>query len=255
MVAAPAGFPQISVQRGLSERVAELLAERIVSRELLPGARLESESELARQLGVSRTVVREAVSRLKSDGLLESRQGIGVFVCEVALRPLRIDPLSSSEDVLHIVALRCGIESEAAGLAATHRTPTQLKTIQRALTDIDAAVAKGRDGVDEDVRFHRRIAEASGNPYILSVQVFLEQYFRNGTRVTRANEARRADFTRQVLDEHRAIVDAIAAKDAAAARRAAARHMQNAAKRIGLTLHGESISPALRVVRNGRPRP
>jgi GntR family transcriptional repressor for pyruvate dehydrogenase complex len=61
----------------------------------------------------------------------------------------------------------------------------------QALVDIDAAVAQGGDGVDEDINFHRTIAEASGDPYILSVLTFVGQYFRSGTRVTRANGARR----------------------------------------------------------------
>ena len=72
------------------------------------------------------------------------------------------------------------------------RSAKQLQRIKQALVDIDAAVAQGGDGVDEDVNFHRTIAEASGNPYILSVLTFVGQYFRSGTRVTRANEARRA---------------------------------------------------------------
>ena len=118
MLASPAALIPMTAQRGLSERVAEQLAEKIASKVLLPGVRLQSETELARQLGVSRTVVREAVSRLKSDGLLESRQGIGVFVRNEAMRPLRLDPLTSAGEVLHIIALRRGIEAEAAGLAA-----------------------------------------------------------------------------------------------------------------------------------------
>ena len=231
-VSIPAGFPALAARAGLSERVAEMLADEIASGKLVPGARLASENALARQLGVSRTVVREAVSRLKSDGLLESHQGSGVYVREQALRPLRIGPLASIDEVLHIVALRRAIEAEAAALAARHRDAVELRAIEEALKAIDAAVLRGGDGVDEDVALHRRIAAASRNPYVLNVLAFLGQYLRSATQVTRANEARRAHFARQVRDEHRAIVAAIRARDPAAARRAAARHMENAARRI-----------------------
>ncbi len=222
----------LAPRTGLAERVANILAEQIASGVLPRGARLQSEDEMARQLGVSRTVVREAVSRLKSDGVLESFQGSGVYVSEEAVRPLRIGPLASIDDVLHIVALRRAIEAQAAALAAKHRSAAALRAIEQALDEIEAAVARGGDGVNEDVAFHRRIAEASGNPYFLSVLDFVAQYLRNATRVTRSNEARRAQFMDQVRSEHRAIVAAIAARNAAAAERAAARHMKNAAERI-----------------------
>ena len=72
----------------------------------------------------------------------------------------------------------------------------------------------------EDLAFHRAIGEATGNPQFSRLLGFLEQYLREGMRITRGNEARRRDFMQQVRDEHRAIVDAIAAHDAAGASRA-----------------------------------
>jgi DNA-binding transcriptional regulator YhcF (GntR family) len=115
MLASPAALIPMTAQRGLSERVAEQLAEKIVSKLPLPGVRLQSETEPARQLGGSRTVMRVAVSRLKSDGLLEPRQGIGVFVSNEAMRK---------------------------------NVPPTARGYCRRL-DIDAAVAQGGDGVDE----------------------------------------------------------------------------------------------------------
>jgi GntR family transcriptional regulator, transcriptional repressor for pyruvate dehydrogenase complex len=219
----------------LSDKVAAFLRDEIVGGRYAPEARLPTEVQLAQGFSVSRTVVREAVSRLKSEGLLESRQGSGVFVHTHALvRPLRIDSSAgrSAENVLHIVELRRAIEAEAAAIAAERRTSADLARMRRALRDVDRAVARGEDGVEEDVRFHRAIAAATGNEYYLRVLEFLGQFLRGATRVTRANEARRADFARQVREEHAAVLDAIAAGDAAAARRAGARHMLNAARRI-----------------------
>ena len=104
--------------------------------------------------------------------------------------------------------------------------------MRAALKDLDRAVARGEDGVIEDVRFHRLIAATARNPYFISTLEFLGQYLNGATRVTRANEARRADFASAVKAEHAAVLEAIAAGDPKVARRAAARHMENAARRI-----------------------
>jgi len=107
-----------------------------------------------------------------------------------------------------------------------------MANIDAALARIDAEVAAGGDGVDADVGFHRAIAEATGNPYFLKTLAFLSQYLETATRVTRTNEARREDFSRQVREEHQAIVAAIRAGDPDAARNAAQNHMYNAARRL-----------------------
>ena len=92
--------------------------------------------------------------------------------------------------------------------------------------------ARGEDGVAEDVQFHRAIATAAGNPFLISTLDNLAQFLREGTRVTRANEARREDFANAVRNEHLAIAQAIENGDSKLAHRAATLHMKNAAKRI-----------------------
>ncbi len=233
-LADPARLPMLGATPKLSDQVATVLRERVAQGQFAPGARLPAEAQLAEALGVSRTVVREAISRLKSEGLLDSRQGSGVFVQTAPVRALRLDPQTgrSATAVIQVVELRRAIEAEAAAIAAERRTAKDLARMRQSLADVDRAVAAGGDGVDEDVRFHRAIAEATGNPYYLAVLEFLGQFLHGATRVTRANEARRDDFARQVKEEHAAVLDAIAKGDPAAARRAAARHMLNAAKRI-----------------------
>jgi GntR family transcriptional repressor for pyruvate dehydrogenase complex len=104
--------------------------------------------------------------------------------------------------------------------------------LRRALVAIDVAVAAGGDGVAEDLAFHRALAEATGNPQFTNLLGFLEQYLREAVRVTRRNEARRQDFMDAVRSEHRAIVEAIAARDAPAARRCATLHLLRGAKRL-----------------------
>jgi DNA-binding FadR family transcriptional regulator len=190
---------------------------------------------LAQEFGVSRTVVREALSRLKNEGVIEPRQGSGVFVTERAgIRPLRIDYAEAIEPgaVVQILALRRAIEAEVASEAAMRRNVVDLAAIDAALAKIDVAVQAGEDGVAEDVAFHRTIAAATGNPYFLKTLSFLNQYLEAGTIVTRRNEALREDFSRQVRDEHAAVVAAIRAGDPMAARNAAQTHMYNAARRL-----------------------
>ena len=97
---------------------------------------------------------------------------------------------------------------------------------------IDRSAAEARDGVEEDLAFHRLLAEAAGNPHFGRLLEFLEQYTKEAMRVTRRNDASRADFVEAVRIEHAAIVDAIAAGDAALARRRALQHMRGGDRRM-----------------------
>jgi GntR family transcriptional regulator, transcriptional repressor for pyruvate dehydrogenase complex len=221
--------------RALSDTVAQQLQKLIEAGSFAATGKLPTEAVLAQEFGVSRTVIREAISRLKNEGMVEPRQGSGVFIVERAgIRPLRIDYAQAGEPgaVLHILALRRAIEAEVASEAALRRTAEQMAAIDTALQRIGDAVRDGKDGVAEDVAFHREIANATGNPYFLKTLTFLNQYLEAGTLVTRGNEALREDFMRQVRDEHAAIVEAIRAGDANAARNAAQTHLINAARRL-----------------------
>jgi GntR family transcriptional repressor for pyruvate dehydrogenase complex len=223
------------VAERLSDRLAALLRGQIDAGLLRPGDRLPTETQLALAHGVSRTVVREAVHQLRSHQLVDARQGSGVYVAAApANRPLAFDPtvLDSVQSVVHVVEVRRALEGEMAALAAERATRAQLAGLRRALKAIDAAAAAGHDGVAEDLAFHRMIGEATGNPQFSRLLGFLEQYLREGMRITRGNEARRTDFMDAVRREHRAIVEAIAARDPAAARRRASEHMQHAEQRL-----------------------
>jgi len=219
----------------LSDRLAASLIAQIDSGALRPGDRLPTEAQLSARHGVSRSVVREAVQRIKSRGLLLSRQGSGVFVAPPpAHRPLAFDPtvLDSMEAVVQVVELRRVLEGEIAALAAERSTRAQRAGLKRALKAIDTAMAAGHDGVAEDMAFHRAIGEATGNPQFSRLLAFLEQYLREAMRVTKGNEARRADFMHQVREEHRSIVAAIEARDPAAARAAAVGHLLRGQERL-----------------------
>ncbi|MEU6705986.1 FadR/GntR family transcriptional regulator [Streptomyces wuyuanensis] len=228
-------FSKVSGPVRLADRVAAILAEEIESGRLAEGDKLPTEVELVRQLGVSRTVVREAVSRLRSAGLVEPRQGRGVFVMPRRTRPLDLEAEAAEDTkakVLQIVEVRRPLEGEAAYLAATRASAGDLARMKQALDAIDAAVAAGGDGVDEDLAFHRTIAESTGNAVMVSTVRYLGEVLRGGIRVTRANEARRGDFIEEVRQEHHAILTAIEARDADAARDAARLHLKHAATRL-----------------------
>ena len=219
----------------LTDRLASELLRRIDEGQLLANHQLPTESQLSEQFGVSRTVVREAVSRLKSMGRLVSRQGSGVFVAPPdGARALAFDPsvLGSLEAVLQVVEVRRVLEGEVCALAAERITAAKARQIRQALERLLAAVEQGQDGVEEDLAFHRSIARAADNPHFEHLLSFLEQYQRDAMRVTRANEAMHQDFMKAVNREHEALALAISRGDAAAARRAAIRHMANAATRI-----------------------
>lgn len=227
-------FKSITPGAYLSDQVADALAAEIRAGRLKAGDKLPTEAVLVAQFSVSRTVVREAVSRLKSLGLVDSRQGSGVYVKEQGFSPLNFDAKSavSRQAVIQMVEVRRALEAEVAALAAQRRTPADIKRIRQSITALDKAVQAGGDGVDEDVRYHSAIAQAACNPFLLGTLEYLGQFLHGATRVTRANEARRLDFARQVCHEHDVIARAIEAGDVAGARKAAARHMDNAIKRI-----------------------
>lgn len=228
-------FMPVTTGARLSDQVAQQLAAEIKAGRLAPGAKLPTEARLAEQFAVSRTVVREAVSRLKSLALVDSRQGSGVFVAaNQPFIPLNFDArhADSHSAVAQMVEVRRALEAEAAALAAQRRKASDIKAIRQAVRALDKAVQAGGDGVEEDLRFHRSVAEAAHNPFLIATLDYLAQFMRGAISVTRANEARRADFTTQVRAEHAAITEAIAVGDAVQARAAAGRHMANAVARI-----------------------
>lgn len=216
--------------RSRTDQLTEALRARI-RRGIFPvGSKLPSEQAIGLRFQVSRTVVREAVTRLKADGLVETRRGTAARVC--APSPSLDKGLSmprSIDGLLGFLEVRRPIEGEMAALAAERRTKAQCAEIEKALQAIEGAQD---DGVDEDLAFHLAIGHATSNAYWNQfVRIFAEP-MRAAIRLTRANEARRLDFASAVADEHRRIYEAIAEQDPLAARAAAYQHLDNAATRI-----------------------
>ena len=222
--------------RNLTGEVIGRLKKEIGAGRLTPGTRLPTEQELMAAMGVSRTVVREAVAALRADGLVTTRQGSGAYVAaDVSRVPFRIDPegLSSIEDVLEVMELRLAVEVEAAARAAERIAPRRLAPIDRALRAIEAAMRKGEGAVNEDFAFHLAIAEASGNTRFAQLLEFLGRHVipRQSVRLARIAPADQQPYLARIQDEHRRIQAAIAGGDAAEARKAMREHLTRSIRR------------------------
>lgn len=196
-------------------------------------------------MGVSRTVVREAVAALRAQGLVVTRQGLGAFVAsEGQPRPFRIDPdgLKSIGAVLDVMELRMAVEVETAGLAAERGTPAQVRAIQGALAAADAAIERNETAVGEDFLLHRAIAEATGNAQFKQFLEFLGRLIipRGSIRVESGLSSDRRAYLEVIQREHRAIAAAIAAKDSVVARAAMRSHLVNGRERYRRLMGGET---------------
>jgi GntR family transcriptional repressor for pyruvate dehydrogenase complex len=164
----PAEDLRIAPSPSRTAQLAERIGRDIRAGRLQPGEKLPTEQELIASYHVSRTVVREAMATLRSEGLIVSRQGAGVFVADhTAARPFRIvsEELKSLVEIENVLQLRLAVEVEAAGLAAELRTDKDLEIIAQTLADIDSAISRGASAVKEDLEFHCAISAATGNPY------------------------------------------------------------------------------------------
>lgn len=146
-------------QHSLATDLVTELSQRILLGKIAPGQKLPSENQIVREHGVSRTVVREAISKLQASGLVVTHHGIGTFVLErgdqTGLR-LKVETVSRVRD---IIELRIGLETQAVALAAVRRTDEQLAAMRQALDDYQDLLANDDSCVEADKRFHMLIAE------------------------------------------------------------------------------------------------
>lgn len=223
--------------RSLAQELVTVLTERIRSGQLKRGDKLPTESQIMAEEGVSRTVVREAISRLQAAGQVETRHGIGTFVLDAPpVGGLRIDPATvvTLREVLAVLELRIALEIESASLAAQRRSDEELAGMRAALDELNEQAAHATDAVSADFQFHLRIAQASGNHYFADIINHL------GTSIiprTRLNSARLAHddqshYMSRLMHEHEAIYEAIARQDSEGAKMAMRMHLSNSRERL-----------------------
>jgi DNA-binding FadR family transcriptional regulator len=221
--------------RNLASTLVESLGTQIRDGRLAVGDKLPTESAIMTRFGVSRAVVREAISKLQASGLVQTRHGIGTFVLEAGDAPsfkITSEQVHTLRDVIAVLELRIGVETEAAALAAQRREEANLTQMRQALAAITESVDAGRDAVAADFGFHLEIARASQNPHFVDLLLSL------GTRIiprARLGSPDPAEDHRQYLHringEHESILEAIANRDSEGARAAMRTHLANSRER------------------------
>ena len=216
-------------------QLAELLGRDIRTGKLAVGERLPTEQELIARFQVSRTVVREAMASLRSEGLIVSRQGAGVFVANATGRPFRIvsDELRSLVEVENVLQLRLAVEVEAVGIAAEKRTKADLLAMRDCLDMIDKAIERNETAVKEDLAFHCAISAATGNPYFERFMQFLGPVIipRQTLRLGLETAEERHAYVGLVQSEHHRIYAAVKKGDRDAARRCLRDHLEASRER------------------------
>ena len=221
-------------RQSLAQKLAENLRGKIESGEFAEGDKLPTEAQLSRDHGVSRTVVREALSKLQASGLVEPRHGIGTFVMErQGQAGLRVGA-ENAASVRDLLELRIGLEGQAAALAAVRRSDEHLVRMRKALDDYQDLAAAGDSCIEADRRFHLLIAEATGNLYFSEVMAQLGNGLIPRNRMALAERAG-ANLARHAYlanPEHEAILNAIRRQDPDAARAAICLHLSNSRDRL-----------------------
>jgi GntR family transcriptional regulator, transcriptional repressor for pyruvate dehydrogenase complex len=228
----------------LSERVVAELRSQLLAGIFEPGQRLPTEHQLTEAYGVSRTVIREAIATLAADGLVEPRQGAGVFAIE---HPARAFGSISAEvgnkisNALNVLEVRMGIEIESAGLAALRRNSAQEAQIQEAFFEFERLLETRQATGRVDFAFHRAIAAATNNPFYVEVLDAL------GSRTIPCDitspwgteSVLTHEYQVGLQREHLVILKAISAGDADGARAGMRAHLSASQERYRTRLSGQ----------------
>ena len=219
----------------LAQRVVAGLKDKILAGDLGPGSKLPSESELVEEYAVSRTVVREAVTRLRAEGLVETQQGRGSFVLavpEASSFSIEASAIRTQADVMAMLDFRIGVESEAAALAASHHTDADAAAIEEAMSGFTRAGHEG--AVEADFAFHLAVARATGNRFYVDLLGSLGpmMIMLPRTRLNAAYSMTDASHVERVQREHDNVAAAVLAGDVETARAAMRVHLGNTRRRL-----------------------
>ena len=221
----------------LPDRIYARVVESILRGDFAPHNKLPTEGALSTQFGVSRPTVREALARLRSDGIIDSKRGAGSTVIRApgaSGTPVVVTtPIKNLADIERYYAFRSCIEMGAAAGAAEFRDADDLEALHAAFDALNTAMEGGQSGADEDVRFHLAIARASHNPFFVATidtsVAPIRQFIELARNVTDKKSPTRVRATQA---EHQAIVDAIVRRAPAEAAEAIRIHILNAKRRI-----------------------
>ncbi len=218
----------------IAQETFDSIAEQIRSGGLTPGDQIPGERTLARQLNVGRTSVREAIRRLETVGLLETRQGLGTFVKdpsgEVLQTALMSNFLTDAAIQEKLFDLRLIIEVEATARAAQSATPEQLETLRRLNEKVEIFSERGDIGgmIVADFEFHRQILVATGNDILVNLMDGIVDLLRDMRRMG----AEIPELISERIASHRAILKGIEHGDSDAARTAMKEHLEGVFERV-----------------------
>ena len=217
----------------MTQQLVVDLTQQILAGELPAGSKLPTEQVIIKDRGVSRTVVREAMSRLQAEGLVETRHGIGTFVVDTA-RPGDFQGSKhvkgGAYDALAVIELRQSLEVEAAGIAAQRATPEQLQAMRVALDTAHAVEATDDESARLDFEFHLQIARCTGNSFFMDAMTHVGNTLI--AVVQQAGPAGTAQNRALVIREREQIYAALARHDAQAARASMRLHLINMLQRV-----------------------
>ena len=229
----------LGARRALPDELATIIISRIEAGEYKLGDVLPSEKAMADMYQVSRTVVREALARLKYEGVIRSKRGSGPVISgTVPLKGFELHlNMENKESLTEYYEFRLILEGEAAALAAVRHTPEDAALFRSYLDQMSRAIEESTSGADPDFRFHQLIADSSRNGYVrnltknLSAKLWIRVYNARGL----SNQVR--ERAQLVLEEHNAIFEAIASRDPQSARAAVQRHIYCSSVRQGLAVN------------------
>jgi len=229
--------PVLSPAASLTEQVTDKLRSDIQRGRFKVGQAIPTEQVLGSTFGVSRTVIREAISRLKADGLVRSRQGLGAFVSStVGTQGFQIADATGLDSARRILELRLGLEVEAAGLAAARRRTKHLSEMRQALNAMEQSVVDGdlERGADADLGFHRAICLATQNPHFLTFFDYLRPHLQKAILLSRQRSMMILKRIGDSQKEHDRIFTAIERESVEDARNAIREHITRTLKRLSL---------------------
>jgi GntR family transcriptional regulator, transcriptional repressor for pyruvate dehydrogenase complex len=237
------GLLPVEAREPVSAEIARKLLDYLLSGVLLPGDRLPSERELSRTFGVGRSAVRDALKPLTLLGIIDVRQGDGTFLraTESELLPKAVEwgLLLGERRALDLVEARRHIEVTLATLAAQRRSEDDLRELRRLLRQMEEA-GSDDEFIDADMAFHLRLAEAAGNSVLSGILTNIRSLIQVWiTRVTYA-----ADSVTPSYQEHVPVMEAVEARDPAAAAAAMAAHLDSAGAKLARTLETERATSA-----------
>lgn len=228
-----------SRSKKLSQVVVNELIDKIQSGELEVGKKIPTELELIVLFEVSRSVIREAITELRSLGYVETRHGIGTFVKEQIVEQnflLSNASLETITDIISLLELRMSLESEAVFLASERRNENNLSKMKAALDDFEQHISSDKnDGtINADYNFHIAIAEASGNQYFVDFLKYLGEKIipRARLKSIEALSSNREDYLRVVHNDHVNIYNAVLEQDGLLARQTMRAHLSKSIKKF-----------------------